>query len=263
MAFLGMFVAIFGALVVMQVRTRRALRLAEFELALRRQLDDAFDESAVRGIVAETIVAVGGEAVIGAHQRTALRACEGSRLATVRLIAATAHDASTDSLTGLLNRRSLDAQLLGVLDVEEMYSVAVADLDHFKSPNDRCGHDAGDRAIRMFADVLREATRSDDLLCRHGGEEFVIVFPGLTQAHAAIALERARAILQAKIREAGLPQLTVSFGIAEVAGDATPDTVLTRADQALLRAKRNGRDRIVAATRPGKYHEIVREPVSV
>ena len=137
MAFLGMFIAILGALVVMQVRTHRALRLAQFELALRRQLDDAFDESAVRSVVAGTIMGVGGETAIGAHQRTALRACEGSRLATVRLIAATAHDASTDSLTGLLNRRSLDAQLLGVVEVEEMYSVAVADLDHFKSLKDR------------------------------------------------------------------------------------------------------------------------------
>ena len=244
------------------IRNRAELRGTRFELLLRQTLDDAFDENAVVCAIADAVAAAGGEHQLSAAQREACTRCERSRLATVRLIAASAHDASTDALTGLLNRRSLEARLPGVLDAEEMYAVAVADLDHFKALNDRWGHDAGDRAIRMFGDVLREATRSVDLLCRHGGEEFVIVFPGLTQAHAAVALERVRAILKANVRDSHLPQLTASFGIAEVAGDTSFDSVLIRADQALLRAKRNGRDQIVAATRPGKYHEIVRERIA-
>ncbi|WP_437436411.1 diguanylate cyclase [Pseudomonas nitroreducens] len=126
------------------------------------------------------------------------------------------------------------------------YAVLLLDIDHFKRVNDSWGHDAGDEALRRVAGVLRDSSRSEDLACRSGGEEFVLLLPGTN-------LEAARSIAE-RIREtvAGtlIPQVgkvTVSIGVA--VGDRTSlssDAVLKQADQRLYSAKQTGRNRVVS-----------------
>ena len=127
----------------------------------------------------------------------------------------------------------------------------VLDIDHFKSINDTYGHDAGDDVLREFAMRVQKSIRGIDLACRYGGEEFVIVMPETDMAVAAMVAERMRR------RIAGEPfpielgakaiDVTISIGLAALAGpDDTGATILKRADQALYRAKRDGRNRVVA-----------------
>jgi two-component system cell cycle response regulator len=163
--------------------------------------------------------------------------------------------AVTDSLTGLHNRRYMETHL-GTL-VEQAasrgkpLSVLVLDIDFFKSVNDSYGHDAGDDVLREFAVRVRKSIRGIDLACRYGGEEFVIVMPETDMAVASMVAERLRR------RIAGDPfplspdgaaiEVTISIGLAALAGaQDTALSILRRADQALYRAKRDGRNRVVA-----------------
>lgn len=241
------------------VQSRRALRHARASLALRAALDLAESDADISAAVNDAIRAAGGPERLSEKERSAIQACARLRAGVLRSLAASESQAATDPLTGLLNRRAMESSALKLSSSEPMYSVAVADLDHFKALNDQCGHAAGDTAICLFADALALAARDEDVVCRFGGEEFVVVFRGLTQAHGEVVLQQVRAYFAASIRASALPDVTASFGIAEVAVGDTFDSVFGRADQALLRAKREGRDRIVAATRPGKYREIDRD----
>ena len=101
----------------------------------------------------------------------------GARIGLLRVMAETQLQATTDSLTGLLNRRSFEHRVAAIRREEPNVVIAMADLDHFKLLNDSYGHETGDRALRLFAQVLRESLRAQDLVCRHGGEEFSIAIP--------------------------------------------------------------------------------------
>ena len=123
------------------------------------------------------------------------------------------------------------------------------DIDYFKSINDTYGHDAGDDVLREFALRIRKSIRGIDLACRYGGEEFVVVMPETDLAVATMVAERLRR------RIAGEPfsiqqgthgiEITISIGIAGLGSDDGAAGVLKRADQALYRAKRDGRNRVV------------------
>jgi diguanylate cyclase (GGDEF)-like protein len=169
----------------------------------------------------------------------------GARLGLLRVMAETQLQAATDGLTGLLNRRSLENKLRVVRAEEAIFSVVMADLDHFKDLNDTHGHETGDSALRVFASTLRRSLRTQDLISRHGGEEFVVVLPGCGATEAARIFEHVRAELAGALRSAALPLYTVSYGI--VGGTSSDDfaDLLRRADSALFEAKRAGRDRIV------------------
>lgn len=169
----------------------------------------------------------------------------GARIGLLRVMTETQLQASTDSLTGLLNRRSLENKVQALRREGITFVVAMADLDHFKQLNDVHGHETGDRALRVFAQTLRTSLRNHDIVSRQGGEEFAVVLPSCTIADASVALEKVRNHLVEAIRGSGLPGFTVSFGIVEAADTEDLTEMLARADTALLQAKRAGRDRVV------------------
>jgi diguanylate cyclase (GGDEF)-like protein len=171
----------------------------------------------------------------------------GERIGVLRAFARSETQARTDALTGLLNRRSLEIRLRELTDEGEPYVVAFGDLDHFKLLNDVHGHDAGDRALRMFARVLRDNVRPKDATARYGGEEFVIVLPDCSIPDAQAVLERIRDQLAAVQQHGTVPPFTVSFGVATSRPDLPYDEVIETADQALLQAKASGRDRVIVA----------------
>ena len=162
----------------------------------------------------------------------------GARIGLLRVMAETQLQATTDSLTGLLNRRSFEHRVAAVRRDEPNVVIAMADLDHFKLLNDSYGHETGDRALRLFAQVLRESLRTQDLVCRHGGEEFAIAIPDCSIEKAREIFDASRVRLEAAMTVAGLPKFTVSFGVVEVDPKDDLPTTLSRADAALFQAKR-------------------------
>lgn len=159
--------------------------------------------------------------------------------------------AATDSLTGLLNRRSLESRAYEMLQRREPFALAMGDVDHFKRLTDTHGHEAGDRALRLSVRTLRSSLRADDLVCRFGGEELVIVLPWRSRTEAAAGLQRVSEELLVAIAKGNVPPFTVSYGVTDSAHGTALDEMLHAADLALYRAKQEGRDRIVvAATEP-------------
>ncbi|MBL9108229.1 MAG: GGDEF domain-containing protein [Myxococcales bacterium] len=155
--------------------------------------------------------------------------------------------ASTDYLTGLANRLTLGAEATRRWEERAELAVAVVDIDHFKSINDRYGHDTGDLALKHVASCLAGACRRDDLPARQGGEEFVVVFRGLDASKAEEAGERLRTAVAKEPFVTGDVHLdlTVSVGIAaRTPRDGSFDDVVRRADTALYRAKDRGRNRV-------------------
>jgi diguanylate cyclase (GGDEF)-like protein len=160
--------------------------------------------------------------------------------------------ATTDPLTGILNRRGFFEAAGEVMQSNrgsmEPVSVLAFDLDRFKSINDRFGHNGGDAVLQMFATVVRKTMRASDVIGRLGGEEFVAIVSG-TLADAAIAAERVRSAFAAAdiVLERQRIAATVSIGIACGSPSAAIETLITRADVALYRAKTNGRNRVERA----------------
>jgi diguanylate cyclase (GGDEF)-like protein len=171
----------------------------------------------------------------------------GNRLGMLRVMAETQLQASTDGLTGLMNRRTFENKIRTLRRQAKPFVLALADLDHFKQVNDTHGHEAGDRALRLFAHTLRTALRPDDIVCRLGGEEFVAVLPNCSVHDAVEAMDRVRTELAAALVGGSAPTFTASFGVADGGSDGNLEEVLARADQALYRAKSAGRDRVAVA----------------
>jgi diguanylate cyclase (GGDEF)-like protein len=160
-----------------------------------------------------------------------------------------------DPLTKLFNRRYLEATLVRELKRaernKEAVGILVMDIDFFKRFNDTMGHDAGDALLARFAILLEQNVRKEDIVCRYGGEEFVIVLP---KANLQQAIDRAEKICEAtrKLKINGSEKITavsVSIGVSEypMHGTTGPD-LITIADSALYRAKHNGRDQVMPAT---------------
>jgi len=161
--------------------------------------------------------------------------------------------ASIDALTGCMNRRAFMERLERELDRVRRYgtklSVLMIDLDRFKDVNDKRGHLVGDTVLRQLGDMLRREVRSVDLAARYGGEEFIIVLPDTTPDGAMIFAERLRKrVLSRNFAESGdALNVTVSIGVASVSGESgvvEPETLIARADEALYRAKNDGRNRV-------------------
>ncbi|MFI5053774.1 MAG: diguanylate cyclase [Acidimicrobiia bacterium] len=176
----------------------------------------------------------------------------GARIGLLRMMAETQLQAATDSLTGLLNRRSLEKRVRSLHEASTPFALVMADLDHFKELNDTYGHETGDRALRVFAQTMSAALRREDVVCRHGGEEFAVVLPGCTGHDARTSFEHIRANLADAVVAAGLPRFTASFGVVEARVHEDLPDLVGRADAALFESKRLGRDRVTVHDGNGK-----------
>jgi diguanylate cyclase (GGDEF)-like protein/PAS domain S-box-containing protein len=188
----------------------------------------------------------GGDPGVPAAEMAYVAACADQCVAAlerIRLFTAVTHLAGTDELTGLPNRRTWAAQgareFARARRTGEPVSLAILDLDHFKRFNDTHGHPAGDALLKRVAATWSSLLRADDILARHGGEEFALLLSGCASDRAVALVERLRT---------ALPHgATCSAGVAEWDGAETPDALFSRADRALYDAKAAGRDRLAFA----------------
>ena len=154
-------------------------------------------------------------------------------------------ETQTDPMTGLFNRRGLAMTLESVVQLRQQFSAITLDIDHFKAINDSYGHDIGDEVIKSLAEQIRHSARESDILCRVGGEEFLVLLPGTPLAEAGMIAERLRKNVETLMLP-GIQPITISLGVAywnQQQGE--PDKALKRADEALYRAKKEGRNRVV------------------
>jgi diguanylate cyclase (GGDEF)-like protein/PAS domain S-box-containing protein len=188
-------------------------------------------------------------------QLTTLATQAGARIGTVRAFERTQLQASTDGLTGLINRRTLETKLRTLARQRTPYALVLADLDRFKKLNDTFGHEAGDRSLRVFAQAMRRVLRESDLVARWGGEEFVIAMPETDAANAATVCERIRDLL-ARSHHGGHPPFTASFGVSDSTMGESLQRLIQLADAALYASKDAGRDCVTisdgAATEDGE-----------
>jgi len=156
-----------------------------------------------------------------------------------------------DPLTRVANRDGLNRALELLMQVQGELSfplsVVFVDADHFKRVNDEHGHDVGDQVLVLLARILRANLPRDDLLARWGGEEFVIVMPQTPAEEAVAVAERLRQVLASTEWPAGL-KVTASWGVAQATSPAEVEAALREADQAMYRAKHQGRDRVISAS---------------
>jgi diguanylate cyclase (GGDEF)-like protein len=158
--------------------------------------------------------------------------------------------ARTDALTGLANRKAFDERISEEITLarqrETPLALAIADIDHFKRVNDTYGHPAGDRALALFARILRTRVRATDFCARYGGEEFVMMFPATNAAMAAKVVQQVREFVEScGFSYKGEPvPLTASFGVTEYRREDDSAMMLERADKAMYEAKSNGRNRV-------------------
>ena len=176
-------------------------------------------------------------------QLTTLATQAGGRIGTVRAFEKTQLQAATDGLTGLANRRTFERQVRALLRQRTPFALVVADLDNFKQVNDTYGHDAGDRALRLFAQVTQASLRDDDILGRWGGEEFVFALPDLDREQAVGVFERVRTKLAAA-HTGDHPRFTASFGVTDSEEGLNLEQLMRAADSGLYQSKTEGRDRI-------------------
>jgi diguanylate cyclase (GGDEF)-like protein len=160
--------------------------------------------------------------------------------------------AHRDALTGLYNRRYVNERLPALLGEAAVrntpISMAIVDLDHFKRINDTLSHSTGDTVLQHIAQLLAEAATGPTIAARMGGEEFLLIFPGVGAEEAAARCERLRLRIRAHAWEpiTGVLPVTTSIGVTTAAdGRGTPSALLSQADRNLYAAKRNGRDRVV------------------
>ena len=186
-----------------------------------------------------------GEELLALQQELAKKNAEYERIA------------SYDGLTGLLNRRAIlervNEWLLHVKRYKGHLTVVMLDIDHFKEVNDKHGHRVGDRVLTDLAAMMQRSIRKTDFVGRYGGEEFLIVLPRTDAAGAAIMAERVRSSLATvpiHDTEGNAFMVTASLGIAECLEGDNEDSLISRADAALYRAKEAGRNRVEIAARP-------------
>ncbi len=212
--------------------------------AFGRELQEGA-EQALSGVDLAGIIRTMAERTAMMERKLAETAKETERLRMD--LDAARDDASRDALTNLPNRRAVERQIEKLGRAAEEMAVAFCDIDHFKSINDRFGHAVGDRVLKAVAETLSE-TMDPHIVARFGGEEFVVLLPGISADEAFRLVEQAReAVAQRNFRVRETDQLigtvTFSAGVAQAKGD--PEEALRVADKSLYEAKNSGRNRTV------------------
>jgi diguanylate cyclase (GGDEF)-like protein len=173
----------------------------------------------------------------------------GSRIGTLRALQRPAADElTTDPLTGLLTRPAFEQRARELTRAVTPFALVIADIDHITSLNAEHGAECGDRALQLFAQVLRSTIRGADVVARFGGEEFALLFPRTGVDEAVRLLERLQFALAGALAGGEVPPFTASFGVAAHPAQGSLDAVVLAADVALLDAKAAGRNRIVVAS---------------
>lgn len=176
-----------------------------------------------------------------------------------RLYEAIEDQATHDELTGIYNRRAIVMQLQRELArtrrENASCSIATFDVDYFKHVNDTWGHPAGDEVLKWVTRTIGGNIRTYDTLGRYGGEEFLLIMPGIGRAGAMVIADRARLAIEEQVCTVGDAQIriTISAGVAASHGDGDPEALLQLADDALYRAKKSGRNRVVVAETPDMH----------
>lgn len=211
------------------------------ERMLRIHVNNEFDEQGER-------VALFAVAIDVTEQVQREEALHRARQRAIGLAAEAQKLANTDPLTGLANRRCtldwLDRLVRASQEVGEPLSALIFDIDHFKRVNDTLGHQAGDEVLRRVAEIARAQLRTEDLVGRIGGEEFVCILPGVSTTEARALAERlCKAIAESSV-DNEFPRTTISVGLAACRKGDTPEGLLARADAALYQAKEAGRNQV-------------------
>ncbi|WP_252091679.1 sensor domain-containing diguanylate cyclase [Pseudomonas sp. MWU13-3659] len=155
------------------------------------------------------------------------------------------HQAQSDPLTGLANRRAMEETLELWQETLETFATISMDIDHFKRVNDTYGHGAGDETLRAMARLMRQASRPDDLACRIGGEEFLLLLPNSSISTAAEVAERLRTRIEATDFDT-VGHITISLGVALWRKGESISATLEKSDRLLYQAKAQGRNRVVS-----------------
>jgi two-component system cell cycle response regulator len=247
-----------------EASARRVLGVTPAQQAFRLEDDDTSEENTEAEPIVRTVTL--GRTPVGrialspscngetaAESLIGILAQElGGPLRVTLLVEETRRLASTDPLTGLLNRRAFSQWVAHerprALRYGHQLSVALLDIDHFKSVNDRYGHDAGDGVLVHVARTVRDVVRDADVVARWGGEEILVALTETDGAGAKRACERLRLAIEAlsvPTRDATRLTVTTSIGVATLQRNETIEALVTRADAALYRAKAGGRNRVI------------------
>ncbi len=239
-----------------QTASQTGERVTEFTTSLQEKSGRIASLGATAGLGAEIDALLSdsrdtGASLAGLAQRLQAATAELEKLRGELDLAKV--QATMDSLTGVSNRRGFDETIEQLLrehtDGEAGPSVVLIDLDHFKQINDHYGHVFGDTVLKSVALAIRSCVKGRDMVARYGGEEFVVLLPGTALAGAAALAEQIRTtIAGARIRRGAnhetVGNITVSLGVASWKPGESLEALIDRADQALYRSKREGRNRV-------------------
>ncbi len=200
------------------------------------------------------VLAIGPVCVVSAQINGLQRALAGKKEALENALEQIRRLAESDDLTGLMNRRAMAAmmrlELRGQHPVPPQISIALIDIDFFKSVNDKYGHQMGDEVLRRFAEVGKSTLRAGDMFARWGGEEFLMMLQDTSVAQGMECLERVRHALAETSFDDISPglRITISAGVTDLHLHDTLERAVERADQAMYGAKQSGRDRVLLGT---------------
>lgn len=218
------------------------------------QMDSGLDPAALQAVVHQLTAATRSMRARTEALESQLNQSSSEVAALREAVEAIRHEAQTDALTGLSNRKHFDMQLAAAAkeaaETGEDMCVVIGDVDHFKSFNDTWGHQTGDQVLRLVAHCFTENVKGRDTAARYGGEEFVLILPATSLANARGLAERIRRVVQTKKvvkRSTGetLGSITISLGVARLGPGEDPLETVRRADACLYTAKRSGRNMVV------------------
>jgi diguanylate cyclase len=226
---------------------------------LAAQIHIARDDDKIKHLIRQMVSETRALVDSGKRLQTRMKISSGDLEQLQKEIDKSRMEARTDALTGLLNRRGLESRLkteqIRARNTQTPFSIILTDIDHFKKVNDTFGHLVGDNLLKILGRLLKSHLRKNDTAARYGGEEFLLILSG-TGLRDAVAvgekIRRSMTLKEWKIKRNNtqMGKITVSMGIAAYRPGDTVKALVERADEALYRAKNNGRDRIEIETVP-------------